>query len=172
MAMSHYVYIHFTKDELKPFYIGKGIGNRRNKTNSRNRWWKFVVAKHGFVSDILKEFDTNEDALVYEVETIKFFREEGFNLVNIPDGGEGSSGMLASEETKRKIGEHSRRFPRGQAKPKYKIVATNLDTGATIEMIGKQAIVTSGFQPRNVYKCCCGLQNKHLGHTFTKFELQ
>lgn len=166
--MKHYVYIHFTKDELKPFYIGKGINNRINKTNSRNKWWRSIVAKHGFVSDILKYFNTNEEALAYEIEMIKFFRDENIKLVNITAGGEGSSGVKASEETRRKISAHSKNFPRGQAKPKYQILATNLSNNKVTIMIGKTDIIANGFQPRNVYKCCNGRQSKHLGHIFKK----
>lgn len=169
--MKHYVYVHFTKDELRPFYIGKGIGARLNRKNSRNRWWHFVVEKHGFVSDVLKEFDTHEEALLYEVEMIAFFKSEGMQLVNLTNGGEGSVGVKASEETKRKIGYHSKMFPRGQSKPSCRIVATNVDNGSTVSMIGKTDILSKGFQPRCVYACCNGKQSIHLNHTFHREQI-
>jgi len=169
--MIHYVYVHFTKDTLEPFYIGKGKGLRRFKTNSRNRWWKYKVAKHGFVSDILKEFNTNKEALEYEIEMIAFFKSEGIKLVNLSLGGEGSCGVKASEETKRKIGEHSKNNPRGTAVPKDLIIAVNIDTGEILTMLGKSDIVAKGFQPRCVYRCCNNKQASHLNHTFSRSPL-
>lgn len=169
--MKHYVYIHFTKDELRPFYIGKGIGARLNRKGSRNRWWHFVVEKHGFVSDVLKEFDTHEEALLYEVEMIAFFRGEDIKLVNLTNDNEKSVRIKTSEETKHKIKYHSKTFPKGQSKPNCRIVATNVDDGSTVSMIDKTDIFTKNFQPKCVYACCNGKQSIHLNHTFHREQL-
>lgn len=99
--MKHYVYIHFKKDNLEPFYIGKGIGNRLNRRSSRNKFWHSVVNKHDFVADYLKYFESNKEALRYEIEMIALFRKEGFKLANLTDGGEGTTGITRSNKTRK-----------------------------------------------------------------------
>jgi len=114
--MKHYVYIHFKTDTLEPFYIGKGSGVRYKFTSNRSIHWKRIRAKHGFTPDILEYFHTHEEAIEYEKEMISFFRKE-YKLCNHTDGGEGTFGMVHSEETKRKISENaSSRRPEVAAK--------------------------------------------------------
>lgn len=97
------MYIHFKADSLIPFYIGKGCGGRYKNSVRRNQYWHNVVNKHGFVPDILEYFEDEQDAYDYEVEMIKFFRDNGFALTNIVDGGGGVHGFKHSPEAKAKM---------------------------------------------------------------------
>lgn len=93
------------------FYIGKGQGNRINahewqaRKGKDNNPHKYHVIRsiwnqgEQVVKTKLAFFQTNEEALQYEIALIFFFS----NLTNITDGGEGVVGWTPTEETKRKI---------------------------------------------------------------------
>lgn len=100
-----YTYLHIAKDSGKPFYVGKGSGNRKTCLKGRSLFWKNTAKKHGWYADIVEEFDTEEEAFLSEVAMIQFYgrRNKDSNgiLVNLSDGGEGISGYRFTEEQKR-----------------------------------------------------------------------
>ena len=100
-----YTYAHYTP-EGRLFYIGKGRSERRAYNfHNRNRYWKTVVAKHGKPNvAVLAHWDTEEEAFSHEVLLISCFKDMGYKLCNLTDGGEGASGRVLSEEHKQKIG--------------------------------------------------------------------
>jgi hypothetical protein len=83
-----YTYLHRRADDLKPFYIGKGNGKRAWKINQRNRHWRHVHAKHGFKVEIVAHWPTEQEALDHEKFLILCFRDMGFDLANIAEGGQ------------------------------------------------------------------------------------
>jgi hypothetical protein len=196
--MKHYVYIHFKQDTLEPFYIGKGIGRRYKQHSSRNYLWKRIVKAHGVTSDFLKHFETHEEALIYEVEMIQFFKEEGFKLCNLTKGGDGAigykrspelnervavknRGQKRSEEAKKRISEaHLNYSPEakikmttgrtGENNPYFKgiIYATSIVTGETIALCGVKDIESKGFSNTGVYRCIAGKYKQHKGYTFVR----
>lgn len=95
-----YVYVHYRADSFEPFYVGKGTGNRYKDAVKRNQYWHNVVNKYGFVPQILQFFEDEENALSHEKGLIKSFRDMGFTLTNLTDGGEGVSGFKHSSEAK------------------------------------------------------------------------
>jgi hypothetical protein len=97
--MKYYTYAHFTKDTKKLFYIGKGSNRRAWQTGSRNRYWTNVVKKHGRTVEILAEWATEEEAFEHEKFLIGCLETQ---LVNLTDGGGGTSGRKQSEEEKTK----------------------------------------------------------------------
>ena len=104
--MTFCVYAHLKADSNEVFYIGKGMPRRVNSKDDRNKYWHNTAKKHGFKSVILYDNLVEEDALDLEVDLIALHRVMGCNLVNMTDGGEGTSGrrFVMSEEHKRKIG--------------------------------------------------------------------
>lgn len=102
-----YVYIHKTKDEGKPFYIGisekKNGYNRAKNKRGRNPYWNRVVKKHGFTYEILNEGLSWEEAQEYEKKYIKEYKEKGYKLTNMTKGGEGTIGYKRPKEELRKI---------------------------------------------------------------------
>jgi hypothetical protein len=104
----YYTYAHFTLDTDKLFYIGKGKVSKGNtqrykQTFNRNRWWHNKVNKHGFKYEVLCQFKTEEEALEHEKFLIKTFKDLNYELVNLTNGGEGSSGRQVSVETREKL---------------------------------------------------------------------
>ena len=100
-----YTYAHYTP-EGRLFYIGKGSGGYRRAYRfiNRNTHWRNIVAKHGRPEvKILAHWDTEDKAFAHERFLIAHFRSEGCVLCNMTDGGEGSLGLVTSEETKRKL---------------------------------------------------------------------
>jgi hypothetical protein len=84
-----YTYIHYTADNQLPFYVGKGKGRRANQKQQRSRWWKSIVGKHGFKSEIASSFELETDCFEHEMYLIKCLRELGYDLCNMNDGGNG-----------------------------------------------------------------------------------
>lgn len=98
----YYVYLHRRADDGRVFYVGKGKG-KRARSKKRNRKWHNIVNKHGFTWEILFDGLTEREALDEEVSVIAELRYFGYSLANLTDGGEGTSGIFVSEETKAKL---------------------------------------------------------------------
>ena len=98
-----YTYAHYTP-QGRLFYIGKGLGKRAYKKESRNQYWQNVVVKYGNPDvQILAHWNTEQEALDHEQLLISCFRDLGHNLCNLSDGGKGNAGIEMSAETKQKI---------------------------------------------------------------------
>jgi hypothetical protein len=96
---NYYVYCQFRNDSNDVFYVGKGSGCRRNKTNGRSKYWKNIVRKAGgFRSEIIAGNLTEQEALSFEVLMIAKLRENGASLCNLTDGGDGVSGYKHTPE--------------------------------------------------------------------------
>jgi hypothetical protein len=105
MLKSFYVYVYF-KPDGSPFYIGKGSGNRAKElVRNRNVHFKRIIEKYGKsnIKFVIFNCDSEDAAFSKEIELIKSFKNLGFVLSNMTDGGEGVSGVIHSEETKRKL---------------------------------------------------------------------
>jgi hypothetical protein len=94
-----YTYAHYKADTKEIFYIGKGSGKRAYDSSQRSKFWKSVVAKHGFSVEILSHWNCEKDAFLHEKFLIETFKSMGFRLCNMTDGGEGVSGYKMDEET-------------------------------------------------------------------------
>jgi len=99
-----YTYAHYTP-QGRLFYIGKGSSERRAyHMQGRNDYWNKIVAKYGNPEvQILANWNTEEEAFSHEKLLISCFRDMGYELANLTDGGEGTSGLRLSEEHKAKI---------------------------------------------------------------------
>ena len=106
-----YVYIHFRRDNGLPFYVGKGMRNGRYDRMKesgcrRNEYWNRIMNKHGYTAKVIRNCGSDEElAHHYEMELIGIFRGIGFELTNLTDGGDGCSGRVPSDETRRKLSE-------------------------------------------------------------------
>ena len=101
-AREHYVYAHRKPSDRTVFYIGKGKGKRAWSMSNRNRRWNFIVSKHGFEVEILKDRLPEPCALSLETAIIVSIGVD--RLANYVLGGAGTTGWKHSEEAKRRIG--------------------------------------------------------------------
>ena len=100
--MHYYTYAYLREDRT-PYYIGKGTGNRIYSTN---RTIKPPKDKSRII--YLKQNLTEEEAFKHEKYMIAVLGRKNLGtgiLYNMTDGGDGSSGCIPSEETRRKIGD-------------------------------------------------------------------
>jgi group I intron endonuclease len=96
----HTTYAHY-KPDGSIFYIGKGSERRAYSAKGRNVIWNRTVEKHGsFNVQILARWKTEKEAFDHEILLIDVFRNLGFKLTNISDGGLGSIGFRHTEEHK------------------------------------------------------------------------
>lgn len=98
--MNYYTYLHLKADTGEIFYVGKGkVSRKRAKSHlNRTKYWHNVVAKHGLTVIIAAYWEHETDALAHECLLISSLRELGAPLVNLTDGGDGTSGFSHSEE--------------------------------------------------------------------------
>jgi len=101
MENKFYVYIHTRATDNTIFYVGKGKSKRAWVKSLRNKHWNNIVAKHGYNVVIIQNELTEEQSFIIEKELIACIGRE--NLCNMTDGGEGSSGIITSEETRKKL---------------------------------------------------------------------
>jgi hypothetical protein len=104
-----YVYEHWRTDRQECFYVGKGHGRRAyDMRRGRNRWHRFLQAKLSALGTaveikIIADGLTEEEAFAKEIERIAFWKSDGADLCNITLGGDGSTGLVHSEEWKQMI---------------------------------------------------------------------
>lgn len=99
-------YYHKRLDNGEIFYVGVGEPNRPYEDGSRNPHWHHIVDKVGYEILIIKENISWEEACEWEVSEIKKIgrRDLGLGpLVNMTDGGEGTQGIIITEERRDNI---------------------------------------------------------------------
>jgi hypothetical protein len=98
------VYRHIRKDTNEVFYIGIGKTIKRMiSKNYRNKHWHNIVNKTEYYGEIIFDGISWEEAQIKERELIKKYGRRDLNegtLVNMTDGGEGTSGYIHTEEWK------------------------------------------------------------------------
>ncbi len=96
----YYTYAYLREDGT-PYYIGKGKGGR---IYSSNRTINSPKDKSRII--FLKQNITEEEAFKHEIYMISIFGRKDLGtgiLYNMTNGGEGASGLIRSEETRKKI---------------------------------------------------------------------
>lgn len=111
MSKRFFVYVHRKSDTGEIFYVGKGTTKkgyplaRAHDSKKRNVHWQRIVARHEFFAEVVMSFD--EECLAFELERglISYFGRANLGglLCNIETGGQGHSGRVVSEETRRKM---------------------------------------------------------------------
>jgi hypothetical protein len=103
-----YVYVHRRASDGKVFYVGKGRKRRAWVKGRRTRHWQQVVQKHGLRVQIA--VSGLSEACAFSIERMVIAKYGRSNLVNLTDGGEGTSGNVVTEEAR----EHLRRVNVGK----------------------------------------------------------
>lgn len=104
----HFVYLHRRADTGSVFYVGKGTVRKRcnhqaceraASTTARSSHWHRVVARHGFIIEVVASFRTDVDAQEFERALIVQYGRD--QLVNLTDGGDGHAGIETTAELRR-----------------------------------------------------------------------
>lgn len=108
-----YVYEHWRLDKDECFYVGKGAGHRAY-SKKRNQHWKNIVSKlerEGFAWEvrIVASGLTEQEAFKIEIERIEFWSDK-VDLSNKTNGGEGVSGLVHSDDSKKKMSESKKKM--------------------------------------------------------------
>jgi hypothetical protein len=110
-----YVYAHQRLDDESIFYIGKGTGKRAWSKHMRSKHWKNIANKAGYRVLILQDGMPETESFILEKYLIVFYGradlDEG-RLVNMTDGGDGTSGAIISDETRKKLSDIKKGKPR------------------------------------------------------------
>ena len=110
--MIYYTYA-FLREDRTPYYIGKGKGNRAYRR--RDKGIKPPKDKSKIL--ILKQNLTEEESFRHEVYMIAVFGRKDLGtgiLHNRTNGGDGVSGAVVSDETRRKMSEALKGKPRSK----------------------------------------------------------
>jgi hypothetical protein len=108
MKDKFYIYFHINPVKKEVFYVGKGYGNRAYSKKMRSNLWHYTVNKYGYEIHIFKDNLTENEAFALERNYIKKLGRKDLGLgplINMTDGGDGASGIICSEETKKKMSE-------------------------------------------------------------------
>ena len=102
-----YVYTH-AKPDGTVFYVGKGCGRRANVLSKSARCVQHnrTVAKYGRENIIVQKVDeglSESAAGTLESALIAAYREAGYDLANVTDGGGGVAGFVHPPESRKKI---------------------------------------------------------------------
>lgn len=107
VRQNYYVYEHWRLDKDECFYVGKGCRGRAYTTSKRGAHWNNIVAKlerigSGYEVRMVATGMSEKEAFKLERERISFWRDK-VDLANKTDGGDGTSGMRHTSESKAKM---------------------------------------------------------------------
>lgn len=105
--MTFYAYIHARPEETggSVFYVGKGRGNRYASFRNRNQKHSEIVTSVGAHNVLIGRLDCSSETIAFGLERglIKCLRRNKVILANQTSGGQGASGFVKSEETRKKL---------------------------------------------------------------------
>lgn len=108
---TYFIYLHIRNDTGQVFYVGKGTRTHAKQyqrayvTKKRSRFWQAIAGKAGYSVVLYAEFFSEADAFNMECELIAQHGriKQGGTLCNLTLGGEGHTGLSASQETRQKL---------------------------------------------------------------------
>ena len=125
------VYQHLKADTGEIFYVGKGMGRRAFDKFHRSNYWKRIEAKHGVRVEFIKQAITELESIQLEIQTIYTYRRAGLDLINMTDGGDGTTGYSHTEDHRKKMSD----LQTGANNPRFGKPGTRKGAKATEEQI-------------------------------------
>lgn len=172
-----YVYRHIRLDKNEPFYVGIGSDKYyyrayQDKPKTRNKYWNRIAAKTDYEVEIIMDGLSWDEALKKEIEFISLYGRVNVNtgiLCNLTDGGEGSKGLVISEETREKQ-KRAIRPPQTReqiekaARGNWKKVA-QLDMNSNVVKVwdSLKSVKEGGFGCIKVRMCCAYKKPQYKG---------
>lgn len=111
IEQTYFIYLHRRNDTGEVFYIGKGTRSPKKQyerafiTRARSKHWQAIVAKVGYMVELVADFFREEHAFDMERALIAEYgrRRDGGTLCNLTLGGDGHAGLSPSAETREKL---------------------------------------------------------------------
>lgn len=101
----YYVYEFYIVETGEVIYAGKGTGRRYKVRSQRNQFLTDMLKRNKCESRIVKEFQTEKEAFLYEYDYIKSLKSKGQCVCNIYNGGAGGSGDYWTDELRKEYSE-------------------------------------------------------------------
>jgi len=172
-----YTYCHTRNDTGKIFYIGKGTRKyRASSKDQRNKYWQNIVNKHGFKSEILAHWNTEKEAFEHEKLLILCFKDMGYTLANMTEGGEGCSKPSVEIRKKMSLSKLGKPSPRKGAilsnEIKEKLRQANLGKKMSEEQKNKisKALKNKQFSKQHCKNLSLAAKNKKMSNE-TKLKM-
>lgn len=165
MEDKYYVYFHRRLDNNQVFYVGMGNGYRLKAKSNRNRYWKNIVKKHGYIVEKIEVNLPQEAAKNREIYWIKHFGRLDLktgNLVNMTMGGDGVHVLnelaLKKLKSRGKKDKEILKKDNPPYKPEIPVVAINFRTKEIIKEFKSisEAAKTHQITINSISKCCKG----------------
>lgn len=94
-----YVYKWYNLDNNDIFYIGKGCRNRyKDKKHRNKKFLEYIEQNPNVKSEIIKTFDNEDEAFLFEHSLILKFKKEGMCSCNLDYGGKGGLNFVWTPE--------------------------------------------------------------------------
>lgn len=93
-----YVYEWFDINTNEIFYVGKGTGKRYHQKSKRNKLFQNYIENHECDSRIIKYFESEEEAFLFEHEKICELKKSGQCFCNLDNGGTGGTNFCWTPE--------------------------------------------------------------------------
>jgi hypothetical protein len=166
-----YLYRHIRLDKNEPFYIGIGSDSmgkytRSKSKESRSKYWHNIVGKTEYRIDIVCDELSYKEAIAKEIEFISIYGRisNGGILCNLTNGGEGTVGVIYSDETKRKMS-----LAKKGTMPKHLI---GLSTGKKLTDEHKEKLRLKSTGQVKSAECRAKISAKQKGRVWTQEHKQ
>jgi stalled ribosome alternative rescue factor ArfA len=145
--MKYYVYHWVRKDINEPFYVGKGTGNRAGRKKS-NKGWKNITSKVECFWEILKYFDDEQKAYLYEHTLIEKYKKLGYKIINQTEYSKGGNTWAYTDEVKQRQSKNRKGKGLGPRSEEWKQNISKANKGRNILWANKIGDALRGI-PKN-----------------------
>ena len=129
--MKYYVYHWVRKDINEPLYVGKGTGNRAGHKKS-NKGWKNITSKVECFWEIIKYFDDEQTAYLYEHTLIEEYKKLGYKIINQTEYSKGGGTWAYTDEVKQRQSENRKGKGLGPRSEEWKQNISKANKGRNI----------------------------------------
>ena len=159
--MEYYVYEWIRLDTNEPFYIGKGKGRRWCVLKRENDRFNKIVNKIPVAVNILESNLCEKEAFEYEIYYINEYRNIGFDLVNICDGGENPPTLYGKEN-----GNYGNHWSKDK-----KLYISNLKKGKQLREENPNSKKVICLETEKVFNCILDAQDYYNIKTYSSLTI-